>query len=152
MHPLRIEIALDLGRRQQASNPVGLIERDVERKGQVRHPAQIDPAGDQPPQKTGAALERGHGLGRLGAAERHHENTRIAQIGAHPHFGDGDVGLAQQRIAAFAVAQDFRQRVAQLFSHSTLALASAAVRLRACEALLPVAPSSGHPEPLRSNQ
>src|SRR5712671_101857 len=117
-----VEIALDSRARQQCRDPRGALEGIVEGKGDVRHVPQLDHAGETVLQKRRAAAQPRYDLLGIGAAERHHESGRVAQIGAEAYLGDGDVGLAQCRVAQFARTQQVGQQMAQLLAHPQLPL------------------------------
>src|SRR5271156_1201446 len=141
---LRLEVTRPLGPRQQGGDPVGPIKRIVEREDEVRRVAQLNFAREEPFEERGAPLEARDHLGCVCSGERHDKRGRVAQIRAHPDFGDGYACVLEYRVAAFAIAQNLRQRMPQLFPDAKLALARFSLDPGAERRLLPAAPLLGH--------
>src|SRR5712691_11310800 len=119
----RMEIALDLGAREEGGDARGVVKGVVEREDDVGHLAQLDHARHPPLQKNRAALQPGHDLSGIGAGKRHDERGGVAQVGADPHLSHRDAGVTQRRIAQLAGPQQLGQHMAQLFPDAQLPLA-----------------------------
>src|SRR5436305_12548586 len=128
-----MEIALDLRLCEQGRDPRRAIECVVERKGEVRHMAQLNEARQPALQKGRAAPESRDDLFGIGAAERHDKRGRVAQIGAEANLSDRDIGVMQGGVAQFARPQQFGEPVAQLLPDTQLPLTG---RAHAAEMIL----------------
>jgi len=140
----RLEVAGYFGLPEKLVDPLCLIERGVQREGEVRRIAQRNFAGQQPLQKPGAAFERRKDFRRIRAGERHYERGRAAKIRAHSDLGDRYARVLEDRVAAFTFSKDFRQAMAQLLADAKVTLTAPALQFhRPCGAL-PIASLSSH--------
>src|SRR5665213_1446519 len=81
------QVALDRLAMEDRGDAPGAVESAVEGKGEVRHKPEPNQPGDAALEERRAAAQAGHDVGRVGAAQRHDEGERVAQIGADPHLG-----------------------------------------------------------------
>jgi len=140
----RLEVAGYIGPPEQLVDPLRLIERGVQRKGEVWRVAQRNFTGQQPLQEPAAAFERRKDFSHIRAGERHYERRRAAQIRAHSDFGDRYARILKDRVAAFTCPKDFRQAMAQLLADAKVTLTAPALQFhRPCGAL-PIASLSSH--------
>src|SRR5205823_1814439 len=146
---LRPEVTRHLGPRQQGGHSIDPIKRIVEREDEVWCVAQLNFPRDERFEECGAALEARDYFGCVRSGQRHDERGRVAQIRAHPDFGDGYAHLLDHRVAAFAVAQNSRQRMPHLFTDAKLTLARCSLDPGAERRLLPAAPLLSHSNVLR---
>ena len=119
----RLQVALDLGACSSAAMRAALSNAVSSAKAMLGTWRSSTVRATRRLQKRRAALQPGHDLVGIGAGERHHKGGSVPQIGADPHLGHRDVGVAQRRIAQFARPQQLRQRMAQLLADPQLPLA-----------------------------
>jgi hypothetical protein len=126
-----IEVADYFGQREQRGNPIRLSEGTIQREHQMGYVPQRNLASNEASQERRAAFKSRDNLGCVFAAQWRYKCGRIAQIRAHFDFGDGDAGVSKHRISAFALLENLRQCVPQLFGYSKLSLAVAPLALHA---------------------
>jgi len=71
--------------------------------------------GDEPLQKWRTTFQPGDDFCCIRTVERNYEHSRVAQIGAEPHFCNSNTGVPQRGITAFTPTENPGKCVPQLF-------------------------------------
>jgi hypothetical protein len=143
-----MEVTDYFGPREQGGNPICSSEGTIQREHQTGCVSQRNLPSNEASQERCAAFKSRDDLGCVFAAQRHNKRSSIAQIRAHSDFGDGDAGVSQRRISAFALLENLRQCVPQLLGYPKLSLAVAPLALHAA-LNLPLAVSFSEHDPKR---
>ena len=119
---LVVEVAGDLGPRQQLIDAGCRLERGVHLEPELRHELHVDALGQDPAQEALVLLEMIDRFFGLAAAERHHIGRGELEVGRHAHFGHGERVPVQHLVHDLAAGEDLGERMPDHLSHLQLTL------------------------------